>query len=347
MLLACLTQLNTPIIAQDDVTKSLDQPLLSEVVDNTPIPEEGSIDDEFTMEVSQTDISVSDETSLDHETLIDDSSEISIDASEPFIDVLTSASTTATIDHWVIIDDSINQSSTKISGIINIDHIYNEVIRQGNWINAQTSKDLIVKLFDGQTLELIINGEVKQTKVLRTPSYQFDFTDLDLSAASIISFRLNDILFQGVTKPSALIMNDFIKEIEVPISSLTFGNVEDFSFQPQIFSYNLDKKLINQAHPFSVEIVGTHTGNYSLLVNSSAELSSDTLEVGSDLLYNGQSIRTQAVSILNQTDPKWQETSPITLTFENEFQLKLLNPTELIGDKTYTTTITWTLVNAN
>lgn len=261
------------------------------------------------------------------------------------IDVISSASTTATINDWVILNPPISQTSTSISGKINVDYVYDQVIEQGRWEEAKTTYNIIAKQFQDQHLQLLIDGEIHQTILLTNTmsesnfEYPFEFTELDLSASENVTFQIvgREIVFWGVTKPSIVIMSDVTATLDT--SPFGFGSVGDFKFEPQTFSYHLGNDAIEQSTPLEIEIIGSNSSAYSLSASNSGTLHYEDIIVDIELLYGEVLIGEIPVNI-------FEGISPESLTFE-DFKLRISNPSQIVAGQDYTTTITWTLTNAN
>lgn len=266
------------------------------------------------------------------------------------IDVITSASTTANIDDWVILNpSSISQTSTSISGKIDVNRVYEQVIEQAGWEEAETTLDIIAEQFENQYLQLLIDGEIRQTILLKNTmsernfEYPFEFTELDLSASEKVTFQIvgREIVFWGVPKPSIVIMNDVTVSLDTSsdTSPFGFGSVGDFKFEPQTFSYHLGNKTIEQYTPLEIEIIGSNSSAYSLSASNSGTLHYENIIVNIELLYDEEPIGETPVNIFKGTSTK-------PLIFKN-FKLRISDPSQIVAGQDYTTTITWTLTNAN
>lgn len=262
------------------------------------------------------------------------------------IDVISSASTTATINDWVILNSPISQTSTSISGKIDLTRVYEQVIQQGNWEEAETTREIIAKQFQNQYLQLLIDGKIHQTILLtntmseRNFEYPFEFTELDLSASENVTFQIvgREIVFWGVTKPSIVIMNDV--KFSLDTSPLGFGSVGDFEFEPQTFSYHLGNEAIEQSTPLDIKIIGPDSSAYSLSASNSRTLHYEDIIVDIELLYGEKLLGETPVKIFDGI------ISPEPLTLD-DFKLRIPDPSQIVAGQDYTTTITWTLTNAN
>lgn len=224
-----------------------------------------------------------------------------------------------------------------------------QVIQPGKWVEAETTLDIIAKQFQDQHLQLLIDGKIHQTIPLtntmseRNFEYLFEFTELDLSASEKVTFQIvgREIVFWGVTKPSIVIMNDVTVSLDTSsdTSPIGFGSVGDFEFKPQTFSYHLGNEVIEQYTPLEIEIIGSNSSAYSLSASNSGTLHYEDIIVDIELLYDEEPIGETPVKIF-----KGISTEP--LTFKN-FKLRISNPSQIVAGQDYTTTITWTLTNAN
>lgn len=224
-----------------------------------------------------------------------------------------------------------------------------QVIQQGKWVEAETTLDIIAKQFQDQHLQLLIDGTIHQTILLTNTmsesnfEYPFEFTELDLSASENVTFHIvgREIVFRGVTKPSIVIMNDVMVSLDTSsdTSPIGFRSVGDFEFKPQTFSYHLGNKTIEQSTPLEIEIIGSNSSAYSLSASNSGTLYYEDIIVDIELLYDEEPIGETPVNIF-----KGESHDP--LTFE-DFKLRISNPSQIVAGQDYTTTITWTLTNAN
>ena len=273
----------------------------------------------------------------------DSSEDLLMKSSEEAIDVVSTASTVATIDDWITLNQPISQTSTNISGKINMPQVYQQVFnQQPSWIASATTKDKIAAAFQGQKLQLIINGEPHSVLSLNkstSSEYNFDFTGIDLSDKTEVTFRMDDAPFKGETKPSSLVLKDVDVSFAPAATPLGFGSVGDFEFEPQTFSYHLGNEVIEQSTRLKIEIIGSNSSAYSLSASNSGTLHYEDVIVDIKLFYGDVPIDKTPVKI-------FEGKSPDSLTFE-DFKLRISNPSKIVAGQDYTTTITWTLTNAN
>lgn len=265
------------------------------------------------------------------------------------VDVVSSASTTMTIQDWIVVEEPITVDTTSITATFNLNDLYTKIFTTLGWANSITSRDMIKEALLKLELELWVDDVVVSRKGFPTANgslYNFKFDALDLTKAKAVTLKLPDLVVAGFG-PTPKLSTFIFEPIDLTLlsSPLEFGVVENVTFEAQEFSYALNSKSIQQADPFTIEIKGADNQQWTLLATTSSQLIGGTTEVDSQLYYGDLLLSNSGQIIRNFENTP----DPLNIVFIDDFSLKIPNPNQLdiVGTETFTTTITWTLQNAH